>query len=138
MKWDGDNYLSAMKMTNNEPTASNLTVALTADLLFASRVKSTATAVGARVQLVRTADEMVRAATQESPALIVIDLDIRTLDPIELIKRLRADDQPVSAPILAYVSHVREDLIEAAREAGADQVMARGAFARNLAAILSG
>lgn len=138
MKWAGHNYLSAMKMTNNEPTASNLTVALTADLLFASRVKSTATAVGARVQLVRTADEMVRAAAQESPALIVIDLDIRTLDPIELIKRLRADDRPITAPILAYVSHVREDLIEAAREAGADQVMARGAFARNLAAILSG
>ena len=138
MKWAGDNYLSAMKMTNNEPTASNLTVALTADLLFASRVKSTATAVGARVQLVRTADEMVRAATRESPALIVIDLDIRTLDPIELIKRLRAEAEPVSAPILAYVSHVREDLIAAAREAGADQVMARGAFAKNLAAILSG
>src|SRR5688572_5805857 len=101
-----------MKMTNNEPVPPNLTLALTADLLFASRVKSTATAVGARVHLVRTADEMVRAATQESPALIVIDLDIRTLDPIELIKRLRAEAPPVAVPILAYVSHVREDLIE--------------------------
>lgn len=127
-----------MKMTNNEPVPATLTLALTADLLFGSRVKSTASAVGARVQLVRTADEMVRAAAQESPSLIVIDLDIRTLDPIELIKRLRGAGQPASAPILAYVSHVREDLIAAAQQAGADQVMARGAFAKNLAAILSG
>jgi DNA-binding response OmpR family regulator len=111
-------------------------LALTADLLFASRVKSTAAAVGAELLLVRTADEMLNLAAQRSPRLIVIDLDVRTLDPVDLITRLKAEPSSSMAPILAYVSHVREDLIGAARQAGADQVMARGAFSKNLASIL--
>jgi PleD family two-component response regulator len=112
-------------------------LALTADLLFASRVKSTAAAVGTELLLVRTADDMLRQAEQLSPRLIVIDLDVRTLDPIDLITRLKAEPRSSVAPVLAYVSHVREDLIDAAREAGADQVMARGAFSKNLASILA-
>ncbi|MEX2283337.1 MAG: response regulator [Gemmatimonadota bacterium] len=112
-------------------------LALTADLLFASRVKSTAAAVGTDLVLVRTADEMLRQAAQLSPRLIVIDLDIRTLNPIDLITRLKADPASSKPPVLAYVSHVREDLIGAARDAGVDQVMARGAFSKNLASILS-
>jgi PleD family two-component response regulator len=112
-------------------------LALTADLLFASRVKSTAAAVGTELLLVRTADDMLRQAEQLSPRLIVIDLDVRTLDPIDLITRLKAEPRSSVVPVLAYVSHVREDLIDAAREAGADQVMARGAFSKNLASILA-
>ncbi len=127
-----------MKMPENalpEPRAPIL--ALTADLLFASRVKSTAAAVGTALQLARTAEEVLRLAAQIQPRLIVIDLDTRSLDPVDLIRRLKATESGSSAPVLAYVSHVREDLIGAARAAGADQVMARGAFTRNLAAILS-
>jgi CheY-like chemotaxis protein len=106
-------------------------------MIFASRVKSTADAVGAPLQLVRNADQMLRLCTEVNPRLIIIDLDVRTLDPVDLIRRLKDGAQPDGPQILAYVSHVREDLITAAREAGADQVMARGAFSKNLPAILA-
>ena len=39
-------------------------------------------------------------------------------------------------PTLGFVSHVHTDLISAARQAGADDVLARSAFAGNLADIL--
>jgi hypothetical protein len=38
--------------------------------------------------------------------------------------------------LIAYVSHVREDLIAAARAAGADRVLARGAFSKLLPDLL--
>ena len=38
----------------------------------------------------------------------------------------------------AFVSHVDTAVIQAARAAGADQVMPRSAFAANLAAVLAG
>jgi CheY-like chemotaxis protein len=124
-------------MPESSSTSIRPILALTADMIFASRVKSTADAVGTPLQLVRNADQMLRLAAELNPRLIVIDLDVRTLDPVDLIRRLKAGAQPGTPRILAYVSHVREDLINDAREAGADQVMARGAFSKNLPAILA-
>jgi CheY-like chemotaxis protein len=111
-------------------------LALTADLMFGARVKSAAEAVGASVRLVRTSPELLSLAHDLSPRLVIIDLDARSLDPVALIRELKADPATAFIPILAYVSHVRADLIDAARLAGVDQVMARGAFARELPNIL--
>ncbi len=112
-------------------------IALTADLMFAARVRSTADAVAARLILPRSAAELLRSAQEHAPRLIIVDLDTRTLDPIELIRQLKSDPRTIATPVLAYVSHVREDLIASARAAGAEQVMARGAFARQLPSILA-
>ena len=60
----------------------------------------------------------------------------RSGNVIEAIRELKADASLQSIPILAYVSHVREDAIEAARFAGADRVIARGAFVNRLPEIL--
>ncbi len=40
--------------------------------------------------------------------------------------------------VIGYVDHTREDLIEAARAAGCDQVMSKGEFARRLPELLDG
>jgi PleD family two-component response regulator len=112
-------------------------VALTADLMFAARVQGAAKAVGVDVHLGRSAADIMRLAGLLSPRLLIVDLDARSLDPIALIAQLKADAATAAIPILAYVSHVREDLITKAQRAGVDQVMARGAFARQLPSILS-
>ena len=41
-----------------------------------------------------------------------------------------------AAPLLAYVSHTNEAAIREARAAGADKVIARGAFAQQLPELL--
>ena len=107
-------------------------VALSADLLFASRIRGAAQAVGAEVELARSGDALLERARSAPPRRILLDLDVRTTDPIALIEALKADPATRGIEVVAYVSHVREDMIANARAAGADRVLARGAFARDL------
>lgn len=111
---------------------SNTIVAHTADLLFAARLRATATSAGVELILARKSSDWFEHARQSAPRLLVLDLDTRTLDPINLITETKADAALRDIPLLAYVSHVREDAIAAARAAGADRVLARGAFVKNL------
>ena len=67
-------------------------------------------------------------------AAIIIDLNSEGLDVLEAIRHCKAAaHQPRT---IAYVSHVDVELIQAARHAGADEVMARSAFVTKLPALL--
>jgi CheY-like chemotaxis protein len=120
-----------------DPAAPRPVVALTADLLFAARVQSAAAAVGGPVQLARSAPELLRYARELAPRLVIVDLDARGSDPIELIRNVRNDPDTKAVSVLAYGSHVNEEKLAQARAAGADRVMPRGMFARQLSAILA-
>lgn len=106
--------------------------------MFAARLRGTAQSVGANLTLVRNEKELFERAHALAPRQIIIDLDTRSLDPVALIATLKADPALKAIPILAYVSHVREDAIAGARAAGAERVIARGAFVKNLMEILAG
>lgn len=106
-----------------------------ADLLFASRIRAAAEQLGVRATFARNADQLAEAAATAD--LVILDLDTRWLDAPVAIRDLKrgAARHP---PVIAFVSHVRTDAIDAAREAGADSVLARSAFVRSLAEILTG
>lgn len=112
-------------------------VAVPADLLFAARIRAAAEQERASVYVARNATAALQHLAGTTPALIIIDLDARGWDPIALIQEVKSREALKEVPILSYVSHVREDLIAAARESGA-RVMARGAFARDIGRILRG
>lgn len=107
--------------------------ALPADLLFASRIRAAAEAAGARIEIARSPDALRSRIRNAPPRRVLIDLDARAWDPVALIRELRQDRATQGIELVAWVSHVREDAIEAARAAGADRVLARSAFARTLA-----
>jgi CheY-like chemotaxis protein len=109
------------------------TVALAADLLFASRIRGAAGAAGAEVRLARTADDVL-AAVADGATRVLLDLDARHVDAPALIRAIRASGRDVE--VIAWVSHVRQHAIAAAREAGADRVLARSAFVQQLPALL--
>ena len=67
---------------------------------------------------------------------MIFDLNSTKASPIETIAALKGDAELESIPTLGFVSHVHTGLIEAARDAGIDEVMARSAFAGRLADIL--
>jgi CheY-like chemotaxis protein len=113
-------------------------LALTADLLFASRIRATAEAVGVETILVRSADALEKAAAEQRPARIFLDLDARAVDLPALIRRLKETERTADIELIAFVSHVREDAIAAARAAGADQVLPRSVFVRQLPALIAG
>ncbi|MFG0259039.1 MAG: hypothetical protein ACF8LK_01695 [Phycisphaerales bacterium JB041] len=109
-----------------------------ADLLWATRIKSTAESVGVAARPVRSL-EMLEARLADSPVnALVVDLEAGETG-IGLIERLRGPDSSEAEraiTVLAFGPHVMTELFEQARAAGADRAMARGGFAAQLPQIL--
>ena len=106
------------------------------DLLFSSKIRTTAKQAGVDLRFARTPPEIIDHARALRPALLIFDLDSVKADPIETIATLKRDAELSEIRTLGFVSHVHTDLIDAARTAGIDEVMARSAFATRLAEIL--
>lgn len=106
------------------------------DLLFSSKIRTVAKQAGVDLTFARTPADILERARAERPALVIFDLDCAKADPVSTIAALKADPALADLRTLAFASHVHTALIGAAREAGADQVLPRSAFAGNLADIL--
>ncbi len=108
--------------------------ALVPDLIFATKIASTARSLGVEVANVRTLDQLTERLSSNHDALVLIDLEAPDLDPIHAIELCKqSEHQPRT---IAFGSHVRTDLLGAARRAGADEVLARSGFVGRLPSIL--
>jgi CheY-like chemotaxis protein len=107
------------------------------DLMFSSRIRAAALAAGAAVTFVRDATGAVEKARGLKPALILLDLNARGLDPMDLLAALKSDPELAGIRVVGYVSHVQADVIAAARAAGIDDVLARSAFVARLPHLLA-
>ena len=86
--------------------------------------------------LVHSAADVPAEARAKGPTLVIFDLNTGKGDPISTIAEMKADPALAGIRTLAFVSHVQTGLIQAARAAGADEVMPRSVFASQLAEIL--
>ncbi len=111
------------------PDAARSVVALTADLMFAARIRGAAPEARA-VQSLAKLWEVV----DESTVLVLVDLQAR--EAIEAVLRVR--EAAPRAQVVAFGPHVAENALSEARSAGADVVMTRGAFVRELGALVRG
>ena len=107
------------------------------DLMFSIKISTAAKALGAPVFFERNAAAVVERVREKQPALVIFDLNSQKLRPLDAIAALKADPSLRQIPTLGYVSHVQTDLIQAARDAGIDQVLARSAFTERLGEILT-
>ena len=112
-----------------------MVLAVVDDLLFSSKIRAVAAGAGEAVTFVRNPGGVNAACAEHQPRLVLIDLDRDALNPIETIAMIRAMPAPVPR-IVAFGAHVNVDRLRAAREAGADQAMARSAFVVALPALL--
>jgi CheY-like chemotaxis protein len=92
---------------------------------------------GVELTFARTPDAILSQAKELKPSLIIFDLNCAKADPINTLAALKDDPELDTIPTIGFVSHVDAGTIQAARQAGCDEVMARSAFAGNLAAILT-
>jgi len=106
------------------------------DLLFSSKIRATARQAGVELTFARSPEEVIAQARATSPALVIFDLNSGKTAPINTISALKAEPGLAGIRTLGFASHVHTELIAAARTAGADQVLARSAFAGTLAEIL--
>jgi PleD family two-component response regulator len=110
-------------------------VAILSDLMFIVKIQEAAKRAGLEVVFVKTQDDALTQA-KENPAVIILDLNTTSLDVLEVISKLKADEETSKINVLGYVSHVQGELKQAAYDKGCDTVIARSAFSQNLPTIL--
>ena len=111
-------------------------LAVVDDLMFVSKIKTSASQLGVSVSFVRSSDAALAQMRTSAPSLVIFDLNNPRTDPLGTVAAMKKDPALASIPTLGYVSHVQTDLIDAARHAGVDEVLARSAFTARLAEIL--
>lgn len=104
--------------------------------MLRSRVTSAAKAVGVEVRFVSSESQI--AAIEPAPRFVIVDLNGRRVDGVALVARLKADPALAGIRLVGFVAHVDADTVSAARAAGIDEVMARGAFVDRLPGLLRG
>jgi hypothetical protein len=107
-----------------------------ADLIWATRIKRTGEAIGIACRPVKSLEKLEARLSESHPSALVVDLEAEAA--LELIGALRRAEAggPERARVLAFGPHIRKDLLQAARDTGADDVLPRGAFDRELPEIL--
>ena len=111
-----------------------------ADLIFATKVRSTCDALGAVSRPARNGEMLQKRLERvddgkpnDAVDLLLIDLDLGE-PALDLIQQARSHDAEL--PILAWGPHVAVDLLNAAGQAGASEVMTRGSFTAKLPEII--
>ena len=111
-----------------------MTIAFVTDLIFSTKITSTAKALGVEVRVVRTADALAQRIEAGEAALVLIDLNANGDDPLEAVRVTRRAANPPRT--ICYLSHGQTELAEQARQAGAGEVMSRSEFTAKLPALL--
>ncbi len=113
-------------------------VAVVADLFFASKIRATADELGFEVRFVRKPEALISGASENTPDLIIVDLESDKVDAIKLAGELKANEYLRAVPLIGFFSHVLTEVKLAAIESGFDTVVPRSVFTRDLAEILAG
>jgi PleD family two-component response regulator len=115
-----------------------MVLAVVDDLMFTSKIKTTARQVGVDVTFARSSEAALAGMRTKPPALVIFDLNNSRTDPLGTVAAMKGDPALASIPTVGFVSHVQAELIDAARAAGVDDVLARSAFTARLGEILTG
>jgi len=106
------------------------------DLIFSTRIGSTAQSMGAPARPARNAEMLAKRLDQvedgklnEPVTGVFVDMDLGDT-ALELIEQTKSHSPGV--PVVAFGAHVAVELLEQARQRGADHVMARGGFTQQL------
>ena len=120
---------------------STMIVYCCADLIFATKIRSTCDALGAVSRPARNSemlhkrlDRVDDGKPNDAVSLVLVDLDIGE-DALGLIEMARTHHDGL--PIIAWGPHVAVDLLKKAGDAGATQVMTRGSFTQQLPEIVN-
>ena len=101
------------------------------DLMFSTRVRDAARRHGHDCRIVTKADDV--AGNLDGTDLVVIDLMVPGGGALEAV----AAAAGAGVPVVAYGEHVKADVLQAGRDAGADEVLTRSEFTRRLEALFA-
>jgi len=82
-------------------------------------------------------DEIFTKAQELRPDLIIIDLNLNGIEAPSLINKLRSYGATAEIPIVCYSPHVLKDQMEAAKMAGATEVLPNSKMSSRMNKILA-
>jgi PleD family two-component response regulator len=112
-------------------------VAVLDDLMFSSKIKTTAKLLGVPVVFARSSEAALTEMRKTPPTLVILDLNNARTNPLGIVSAMKQDPALAAIPTVGFASHVQTDVINAARAAGVGDVLARSAFTQQLADILT-
>ena len=122
-------------MTKDTESAPPRIVAVVNDLMFGSKIRAAAHQQGIAIAFARSSAALHEQAAHAT--LLLLDLNTRWLQPADEIRALKASPATQHVRIIAFGSHVDTATLTAAREAGADRVMANSAFVKEMSELIS-
>jgi CheY-like chemotaxis protein len=121
--------------TDRNGMPKGLIVAIITDLMFTVKVQDAARRSEIPLVFAKTKNDVLGRGP-EPTAAIILDLDLMSPDALTTLSELKQDEATKHIPVIGFVSHVRADRIQGARELGCEVVMARSAFVQNLPELL--
>jgi CheY-like chemotaxis protein len=103
------------------------------DVLLRARIQTIARQAHIEVAFARSSDDILATARTRHPVLIVIDLTESTISLLATIATLKSDPVLAATRIIASTD---APLADAARRAGADEVLPAAVFAAHVAQFL--
>jgi PleD family two-component response regulator len=107
-------------------------LAILDDLMFTSKIKTTAKQLGVAVSIARSRDGALADMRARHPTLVIFDLNNPRTDPLGTVAAMKADPALASIATVGFSHHTQTETIAAARQAGVGEVLARGAFFERL------
>src|SRR3712207_5597394 len=92
-------------------------LAVVDDLFFAVKINEAAKRSGMSVQFLKTEEDVI-AGARSQPTLMIFDLNNASLEPLNLIPRIKSDPETKQVSTLAFVSHIQGELKLKALESG--------------------
>ena len=110
-------------------------IAIVTDMIFATRITGTAEKVGGDCRITNDSRDLQDALGSENLGTVLVDMNCDGISPEEAIRTVKSHCP--NARVVAFFSHVRTELMERARVAGADDAWPRSAFVQRLPEILA-
>src|ERR1700732_211189 len=102
-----------------EKQFSKTVLAVVNDLFFSAKITEAAKRAGVTLQYVTNEEDLLEKA-KANLSLIIFDLNVHLVRPLQLIKKLKADPGLKHLSLLGYLSHVQTDLHREAEGTGCD------------------
>ena len=108
------------------------------DIFYTAKIREVAAARSKDVRFVRDLVGLDKRLTGPAPGTVVVDLNAATLQPLDLIRRIKEQPDWTGVRVIAYSSHAQAELMEEASRVGADMVLSKQGFHEKLDDIVEG
>jgi len=98
------------------------------DIFFYTKVRDALAPQGYRLEKARAQQDLAEKAAATSPAVILLDMNDRTIDAFQALQTLKNDPRFKAIPVLAYANHEEVDTWNRAKTQGVTKIVSRNEF----------